>query len=58
MMDGHKPESTHILTQYESYYGSIPKVQFRKNQVITNIIPDFGWEKWLGFRREIIDHHF
>ncbi len=58
MMNGHKPEPTHIYTHCESDYGAAPKVQFQKDQVITNIIPDFASKKWVGFRGKIIDHPF
>jgi hypothetical protein len=58
MMNGHQPEPTHILTHCESDYGAAPKVQFQKDQVITNIIPDFDSKKWVGFKGKIIDHPF
>lgn len=58
MMNGHKPEPTHIYTHCESDYGAAPKVQFSKDQVITNIIPDFASKKWVGFRGKITDHPF
>jgi len=58
MMNGHKAEPTHIYTHCESDYGAAPKVQFAKDQVITNLIPDFGSKKWVGFRGKIIDHPF
>jgi hypothetical protein len=55
-MNGKDYEPVKILTHFESDYGAAPKVQFRKGQVITNLIPDFASKKWLGFRGKIIDH--
>lgn len=55
-MNGRDLEPAHILTHCESDYGAAPKVLFRKEQEITNIIPDFQSLKWLGFRGRIIDH--
>jgi len=55
-MNGKDYEPVKILTHFESDYGAAPKVQFRKGQVVTNLIPDFASKKWLGFRGKIIDH--
>jgi len=55
-MNGKDYEPVEIRTHFESDYGAAPKVQFRKDQVITNLIPDFASKKWLGFRGKIIDH--
>jgi len=57
-MDGHSCEPAHIYTHFESDYGATTKVEFRKGQLITNIIPDFHSEKWVGFRGNITDHPF
>jgi len=57
-MNGKDYEPTKIVTHFESDYGAAPKVQFRKGQVVTNLIPDFSSKKWLGFRGKIIDHPF
>jgi L-fucose isomerase-like protein len=57
-MNGKDLEPTHIYTHCESDYGAAPKVEFRKGQVITNIIPDFNQDKWVGFSGTIIDHPF
>jgi L-fucose isomerase-like protein len=55
-MNGKDLELVKVLTHFESDYGAAPKVQFRKGQVVTNVIPDFASKKWLGFRGDIIDH--
>lgn len=57
-MNGKDFEPTKIMTHFESDYGAAPKVQMRKGQVITNLIPDFASKKWVGFRGKIIDHPF
>ncbi|MFC1544612.1 sugar isomerase [Gemmatimonadota bacterium] len=57
-MDGKTYEPTHIYTHCESDYGAAPKVEFRKNQVITNIIPDFNSKKWIGFKGQVTDSPF
>jgi hypothetical protein len=55
-MDGKTLEPTHIMTHFESDYGAAPKVNMRKGQVVTNIIPDFKAERWVGLLGEIVDH--
>ncbi len=57
-MDGHHPEPVRILTHFESDYGAAPKVQMRKGQVVTNLVPDFNFERWIGFTGEIVDTPF
>lgn len=57
-MDGKNFEPTEIHTHFESDYGAAPKVNMRKGQVLTNLIPDFACKKWVGFRGTIIDHPF
>jgi len=57
-MNGKDLEPTKILTHFESDYGAAPKVQMRKGQVITNLVPNFSSKKWIGFRGKIIDHPF
>jgi hypothetical protein len=57
-MNGNDLEPTEIHTHFESDYGAAPKVNMRKGQVITNLIPDFASKKWVGFRGKIIDHPF
>jgi len=57
-MDGKTPEPVRILTHFESDYGAAPKVEMRKGAVVTNLIPDFNFRRWLGFRGEIVDVPF
>jgi len=57
-MDGKKLEPVRILTHFESDYGAAPKVEMKKGQALTNIIPDFESEKWLGLPGEILDSPF
>ncbi len=57
-MNGRDLEPTHIYTHFESDHGAATKVQYRKGQVVTNIIPDFDNSKWVGFTGKIIDHPF
>ncbi|MFC2076973.1 sugar isomerase [candidate division KSB1 bacterium] len=57
-MDGKRFEPTHIYTHCESDYGAAPKVEFKKGQIVTNIIPDFNSKKWIGFKGQITDHPF
>ena len=55
-MNGRDLEPADILTHCETDYGAAPKVFFKIDQVITNIIPDHRSLKWVGFRGKIIDH--
>ncbi len=57
-MNGKEFEPTHIYTHCESDYGAAPKVEFKKGQVITNIIPNFDSKKWVGFKGKITDNPF
>jgi hypothetical protein len=57
-MDGKKPEPVRILTHFESDYGAAPKVEMLKGQVVTNILPDFRFERYVGFTGKIIDNPF
>ena len=57
-MDGNSVEPARILTHFESDYGAAPKVEMRKGQVVTNIIPDIKAERYVGLRGEIIDIPF
>ncbi len=57
-MDGLEAEPARILTHFESDYGTAPKVEMRKGQKITNIVPDFGARRWTGFVGEIADNPF
>ncbi len=57
-MDGKNIEPARILTHFESDYGAAPKVEMHKGQVVTNIIPDFKAERWVGLLGEIVDAPF
>jgi len=56
MMDGKTREPTRVMTHFESDYGAAPKVDMGKGQKVTNIVPDFKEERWVGLLGEIIDH--
>jgi hypothetical protein len=47
-LDGVQVHDTRILTHFESDYGAAPKVEFRKGQTVTNIVPDFSGKRWVG----------
>jgi len=55
-MDGEHYEKTEILTHFESDYGAAPKVNFRKGQEVTVIVPDFNEERWVGFKGEVLEN--
>jgi L-fucose isomerase-like protein len=57
-MNGKDLEPVRIMTHFESDYGAAPKVEMRKGQIITNIVPDFKSERWVGLLGEIIDAPF
>jgi hypothetical protein len=56
--DGKTCDPARIVTHFESDYGAAPKVEMRKGQVVTNIIPDFKAERWTGFVGEIVEVPF
>ncbi len=47
-LDGVQVHDARILTHFESDYGAAPKVEFRKGQAVTNIVPDFSGKRWVG----------
>ncbi len=57
-MNGKDLEPVRILTHFESDYGAAPKVEMRKGETVTNIIPDFLVKRWVGLKGEIIDVPF
>ena len=57
-MDGKKLEPVQIVTHFESDWGAAPKVEFRKGQVVTMLIPDFEEKTWVGFRGKIVETPF
>jgi hypothetical protein len=57
-MNGEDLEPVRILTHFESDYGAAPKVEMRKGQTTTNIIPDFLIKRWVGIKGPIVDVPF
>ena len=57
-MDGKGTDPARIVTHFESDYGAAPKVEMRKGQKVTNIIPDFKAERFTGFIGEIVEAPF
>jgi len=57
-MDGKTLEPARILTHFESDYGAAPKVEMRKGQLTTNILPDFAAKRWVGLLGEIVEAPF
>ncbi len=57
-MDGAHDEPVRLLTHFESDYGAAPKVEMRKGQITTNIVPDFDLKQWIGFTGNVIDNPF
>jgi len=57
-MDGKTLEPARIMTHFESDYGAAPKVEMHKGQLLTNIVPDFKAERWVGVIAEILDAPF
>lgn len=57
-LDGRQLEPARILTHFESDYGAAPKVEMARGQVVTNLLPDFRLERWVGLRGEIVDAPF
>jgi hypothetical protein len=57
-MDGKKQEPARILTHFESDYGAAPKVEMKIGQVVTNVMPDFAFEKNVGLLGKIVDNPF
>ncbi len=55
-MDGKNREPVRIMTHFESDYGAAPKVEMHTGQVVTNIIPDFKSQRWVGLLGEIVAH--
>ena len=57
-LNGREREPARILTHFESDYGAAPKVEMRNGQIVTNVLPDFKSERWVGLRGEIVAHPF
>ena len=54
-MNGKGLEPAPIVTHFESDWGATAKVLFRKGQVVTNVIPSFTSDEWVGVRGTVID---
>jgi hypothetical protein len=57
-LDGKTLDPVRILTHFESDYGAAPKVEMRQGQKVTNIIPDFAFQRWVGLPGEIVEAPF
>ena len=57
-MDGKKLAPARILTHFESDYGAAPKVEMLIGQTVTNIIPDFAFNRNVGLLGKITDNPF
>jgi hypothetical protein len=57
-LDGAEPHDVRILTHFESDYGAAPKVEFRKDQRVTNVAPDFSGRRWVGAAGKVIGSPF
>ncbi len=55
-MDGKKTEPARILTHFESDYGAAPKVEMMLDQTVTNIMPDFAFNRNVGLLGKIVDN--
>ncbi|MCX6621003.1 MAG: hypothetical protein NTY38_07960 [Acidobacteria bacterium] len=54
-MNGRDFEPAKIMTHFESDYGAATRVEFRKGQVITNLVPNLTCTKWVGYRGRVQD---
>jgi hypothetical protein len=55
-MDGKNLEPARILTHFESDYGAAPKVEMLIGQTVTNIMPDFAFNRNVGLSGKIVDN--
>jgi hypothetical protein len=55
-MDGKKSEPARILTHFESDYGAAPKVEMLVGQTVTNVMPDFSFDRNIGLIGKIISN--
>lgn len=54
-MDGKGYEPAKIQTHFESDYGAATKVEYRRGQILTVVVPNLRLTKWLGFRAQVIE---
>ena len=57
-MDGKNSEPAKLLTHFESDYGAAPKVEMKIGQTVTNIMPDFGFNRNVGLSGKIVSNPF
>jgi len=57
-LDGRNLEPARLVTHFESDYGASPKVEMKKGQTVTNVIPDFASNRYVGFLGQIADSPF
>ncbi len=57
-MNGKDAEPVRVMTHFESDYGAAPKVEMSNGTVVTNILPDFKSQRWVGLLGEIVAHPF
>ncbi len=57
-MDGKTSEPARLLTHFESDYGAAPKVEMKIGQIVTNIMPDFGFNRNVGLSGKIVSNPF
>ena len=57
-MDGVNTEPVRLLTHFESDFGAAPKVEMRKGQKMTHLVPDFNCRRWTGYTGEIVEVPF
>ena len=55
-MDGKRLEPARIMTHFESDYGAAPKVEMAVGQTVTNIMPDFAFNRNIGILGKITDN--
>jgi hypothetical protein len=53
-MDGKKLEPARVMTHFESDYGAAPKVEMLIGQKVTNVMPDFAFNRNIGLSGRII----
>lgn len=54
-MDGENLEPVFIRTHFESDYGAAPRVEMRRDQELTVLVPNFANSRWIGFRGRILE---
>ncbi|MGB4292761.1 MAG: hypothetical protein WBJ37_07735 [Bacteroidales bacterium] len=57
-MNGKTLEPARIMTHFESDFGAAPKVEMKKDQMVTNVIPDFEFKKYIGLTGRIVENPF